>query len=292
MHLNNSVDTPELQNGTVESTGAWPFVTRKVAVHSDGRREVLSSRHHRKGLALAARIERRALASLWQPRELNWWIGTIFAIGAALFAIASVLYLTPDLAHSWAVEASGISALYFAGSIPFTTAAYLQLFQAANAPDWEHTSPRLRRRLWFGWRPRDIGWTSCALQFAGTLLFNINTFDGMNPDMSWFEEDLTVWIPNLIGSVLFLASGYLAFAETCHKHFAWIPQSLSWWITSFNLLGCVGFMVSAVFAFVSPQADGFGNASAAIVFTLVGALGFFVGSLLMLPESMKGLAHD
>jgi hypothetical protein len=261
-------------------------------VHSHGRRETLSSRHHRKGLALSASIERRILASLWQPRELNWWIGAIFAVGATLFAIASVLYLTPDLARRWDVEASGISALYFAGSIPFTTAAYLQLSQAANAPDWEHTSPRLRRRLWFGWRPKDIGWTSCALQFAGTLLFNINTFDGMKPGMSWFEEDLTVWMPNLIGSVLFLASGYLAFAETCHKHFAWIPQSLSWWITSFNLLGCVAFMVSAVFAFVSPQADGFGNASAAIAFTLVGALGFVVGSLLMLPESMKGQAHD
>jgi hypothetical protein len=283
-----SVDIPEHRNPSVESDGAWPFVTRKVAVHSDGRRETLTSRHHRKGLALTASIERRVRASLWQPRELNWWIGTIFAVGAALFAIASVLHLTPDLARRWAVDASGISALYFAGSIPFTTAAYLQLFQAANAPDWEHTSARTHRRSWLGWRPKDIGWNSCALQFAGTLLFNINTFNGMNPNMSWLEEDLIVWGPDVVGSILFLASGHLAFAETCHKHLAWKPESLSWWITSFNLLGCVAFMISAVFAFVSPQAGGISNTSAAIEFTLVGALGFLAGSLLMLLESTKG----
>lgn len=292
MRLKNSVDAPELQNGSVESAEAWPFVTRKVALHSDGRREILSSRHHRKGLILAASIERRILASLWQPRELNWWIGTIFAVGAALFAIASMLYLTPALARIWGIEARGIDALYFTGSIPFTTAAYLQLFQAANAPDWGHTAAPTSRKIWFGWRPRDIGWNSCALQFAGTLLFNVNTFNGMNPDMSWLKEDLTVWAPDMVGSVLFLASGYLAFAETCHKHFAWKPESLSWWITSFNLLGCVAFMVSAFFAFVSPHEDGIGDATLAIGFTLIGALGFLTGSLLMLLESTKsGTSH-
>jgi hypothetical protein len=196
-----------------------------------------------------------------------------------------VLYLTPDLARRWGVEAGAIGILYFAGSIPFTTAAYLQLFQAAKAPDWEHISTATRRRIWFGWRPKDIGWNSCALQFAGTLLFNINTFNGMNPNMSWLEQTLAIWAPDLVGSALFLASGYLAFAETCHKHFAWKPKSLSWWITSFNLLGCIAFMVSAIFAFVSPQAGGFGNASVATWFTLIGALGFLAGSLLMLPES-------
>jgi hypothetical protein len=288
----NSADTPGDRKEAVELEGAWPFVTRRTTVRAGGFREVLNSRHHRKGLARAANIERRVLASLWQPRELNWWIGTIFTGGAALFAIASVLYLVPDLARQWSVSASAVSALYFSGSIPFTTAAYLQLFQAANAPDWEHTSPRDAGKLWFGWRPKDIGWTSCALQFAGTVLFNINTFNGMNPNLSWLREDLTVWAPDFIGSVLFLASGYLAFAEICHRHFAWIPTSLSWWVTSFNLVGCVAFMMSAVYAFVSPQADGFGNASVAVAFTLVGAMGFLAGSLLMLLESATGLSPD
>jgi hypothetical protein len=61
----------------------------------------------------------------------------------------------------------------------------------------------LRRRQlqehvrWFGWSPRDIGWLSCALQFIGTLLFNVNTFDAMLPDLSWLSKTwpsgLQIW---------------------------------------------------------------------------------------------------
>jgi hypothetical protein len=289
----DSMIGPDDWDRLVESTGPWPFVTRKVALRANGLREVLSARHHRKGLAREVGIvERRVLASLWQPGQLNWWIGTLFALGAALFAIGSALYLSPELAHNWSVDAAGIGAAYFAGSIPFTTAAYLQLYQAANAPAWESAQQPAAGKTWFGWRPKNIGWTSCALQFAGTILFNFNTFDGMRTGMGWLEEELTVWAPDVIGSVLFLASGYLAFAETCHKHFAWVPRSLSWWVTSINLLGCVAFMVSAVYAFVPPQAGGFGDASFAVTFTLVGAIGFLIGSLLMLPESVTIRSTD
>ncbi|MCC0067551.1 MAG: hypothetical protein H6896_11245 [Rhodovulum sp.] len=50
--------------------------------------------------------------------------------------------------------------------------------------------------------------------------------------------------------MLFLVSGWLAFIETCHAHWAWRPHSLSWDITAINLLGCIAFMVSAVFGYV------------------------------------------
>ncbi|MEZ5502456.1 MAG: hypothetical protein R3E50_07250 [Halioglobus sp.] len=280
------------QGTIVESAGPWPFITQKVALRAGGLRETVSARLHRKGLAsTASLVEHRLLAGLWQPRRLNWWIGTVFALGAALFALGSVLSLAPELAHCVSMDNAAIGAVYFAGSIPFTTAAYLQLYQAANAPAWEagpQQPPRARR--WLGWRPRNIGWVSCALQFAGTLLFNINTFDGMRTDMGWLREDVAVWAPDVVGSVLFLASGYLAFAETCHRHFAWLPASLSWWVTSFNLLGCVAFMVSAVYAFVSPDPGGFGDGTLAVAFTLVGALGFLAGSLLMLPEAAPARA--
>ena len=135
--------------------------------------------------------------------DLNQWIGAIFALGAALFAAASGLSLMPQIAQHLALSDANINALFFAGSIPFTTAAYLQLVQAANAPTWEHPATGKKSFNWFGWRPRDIGWLSCILQFAGTLLFNINTFDGMRTDMSWVAIDLLVWVPDLIGSLFF-----------------------------------------------------------------------------------------
>ena len=127
------------------------------------------------------------------PRKLNWWIGGVFALGSLLFAVASVLSLNPTLAARFSLETESINAIYFAGSVPFTVAAYLQLFQAANVVPFETLNDAQPRRLrGFGWKPTDVGWLSCALQFAGTILFNFNTFDAMIPSLTWFEEDLVV----------------------------------------------------------------------------------------------------
>lgn len=119
----------------VEKAGPPPFITKRVFRRHDGSLRVWKSRHHRK--ALSQHEHERALQfhvwlrCLWMPRKLNWWIGIVFAIGSILFGVASVFSL-PPFAEQW--SAVTINAIYFSGSIPFTTAAYLQLFQAANAP--------------------------------------------------------------------------------------------------------------------------------------------------------------
>jgi hypothetical protein len=268
----------------LEERGPWPFVSRRLHQRADGALHVWQSRHHRKGLALLEPLELRPLhvlfrLGLWMPGELNWWIGAVFALGSFLFALGSVLALLPA-----PVPWLPANPVFFAGSIPFTAAAWLQLFQAANAPD-PATGAKPRRRILLGWRPRDIGWLSCALQFAGTLLFNVNTFDGMISGLPWWRQDVAIWLPDFLGSVLFLASGQLAFAETCHAWWAWRPRSLAWWVTFTNLLGCIAFMLSAFCAYVPRMPFPAVVAILSIIFTLVGAIGFFVGSLLMLPES-------
>ena len=205
--------------------------------------------------------------------------------GSLLFAVASVLSLFPLLAKAWSLDATQINAIYFMGSIPFTTAAYLQLFQAANSGQFQpdsSASPSHVKLL--GWKPHDIGWLSCALQFVGTILFNFNTFDAMLPSLTWFQQDLLIWAPNIFGSILFLASGCLAFVETCHAWWAWKPRSISWWVVFINLLGCIGFMASACLAIVLPGTPNIEVIHLSILFTLLGAICFFVGSLLMLPE--------
>ncbi|MGK7918267.1 MAG: hypothetical protein AB4038_22480 [Prochloraceae cyanobacterium] len=282
----------------VESSGPWPFITRRTYRRADNLHVVWQSRHHRKGLhrVKPSKLEAfgaRLLRSLWMPRQLNWWIGVIFAAGSLLFMLGSVSILVPGLAKKWSLDPSASNAIFFTGSIPFTSAAYLQLFQAANAGKFSPQGRLVRRpAVWFGWDPRDIGWLSCALQFLGTLLFNINTFDAMLPGLNWLQQDLSVWAPDLLGSFLFLASGYLAFIETCHAHWAWKPASISWWVTFVNFLGCVAFMISAMFAFVPPRMPSFDALTISVTFTLIGALGFLIGSLLMLPETaMPAKAH-
>jgi hypothetical protein len=159
----------------VETSGPWPFVTRRVYQAGDQGHDpstrIWSSRHHRKGLLLRAEREAEAVTVslsswLWNPRSLNWWIGSIFAIGSLLFAVASVLSLSPELAKAMSLDSLEINAIFFAGSIPFTTAGYLQLYQIANAGDFSAGQPQSpRRRAIIGWRPSDIGWLSSALQF-------------------------------------------------------------------------------------------------------------------------------
>ena len=275
----------------IEAAGPWPFTTRRTYRMPDASRFVWRSRHHRK--RLQTRVPERLRISLrwltgtfWRPGELNWWIAVVFALGASLFMLGCLLVLVPGFAAKLAFDESAVNATFFAGSVPFSTAAYLQLYQAANSgDDVQSGQTATRHRVLIGWFPNRIGWLSCFLQFLGTLLFNINTFDAMIPGLTWIEQDLRIWIPNVAGSVLFLVSGYLAFAETCHAHFALKPNELSWWVTVVNLLGCVAFMISAIFAFVPPEPFAFDALTISVGFTLLGAAAFLMGSLLMLPET-------
>jgi hypothetical protein len=274
----------------IAQSGAWPFVSRRVQQYADGALHIWQSRLQRKGLGVLEALDVDPLRvlfrlGLWMPGELNWWIGSVFAIGSALFALGSVLALAPAF-----LPGLPANPVFFAGSVPFTIAAYLQLFQAANTPDPSGPS-QPRRTVLLGWRPAEIGWLSCALQFAGTLFFNINTFVGMRSGLAWWRQDVAIWLPDFAGSVLFLVSGQLAFAETCHAYWAWRPRSLSWWVTFTNLLGCIAFMISAFFAYVPRVPFPFDTGVVSVVFTLLGALGFLAGSLLMLPEASAARAR-
>jgi hypothetical protein len=214
----------------------------------------------------------------WHYRlPLNWWIGILFALGSSLFALGGILVLFPVLAQRLALDTTAVNAVFFAGSIPFTTAAYLQLFQAANVGRPAPGSRSARgREAWLGWRPGDLGWLACALQFAGTLLFNLNTWDAMTTGLDWLRQDLLVWTPDMVGSALFLAAGYLAFGW-------WQPGRLPWWVAAINLAGCVAFMISAVLAFMPAAATDAVGMVISTWFTVIGAVAFGVGGLLLLP---------
>lgn len=271
----------------IEASGPFPFKTHRVFRHPGGLLQDWHSRHHRKKLLRPGPLGLKLLARLishgaWLPQELNWWIGVLFAIGAVLFCSASILCLLD-------VGTSAANVIYFLGSVPFTLAAYLQLYQAANTDPLPSEAKAVNNQpAFFDWRPHDIGWLSCASQFAGTVLFNFNTFDAMIPSLSWFGQDLLVWIPNFIGSILFLFSGYLAFIEVGHAYWAWKPRDLSWCITFTNLLGCVGFMISAVLAIGLPGQPNPLRMTLSVAFTLQGAVCFLIGALSMLPEA----SHD
>jgi hypothetical protein len=240
-------------------------------VREDGLVVRWESRRHRKHL----RREAAHGSTLWAPRARGWWIAVLFAVGSALFVLGALPSYVAAVGVRWD------SVTFFLGSLFFTSAAFLTYREAVDAaPVGENPS---RRRV-FVFQPRRIDWWASAVQLAGTLYFNVSTGAAMQVDLVAQSADRYVWRPDVIGSICFLVASALAWFEVCHGWIAWRPRSWSWWITLVNLLGSIAFGVSAVASYVIPATGALRDAAQANLGTLVGAMLFLVGALLLLPE--------
>ena len=268
----------------VRVEGPSPFVTRRSFTLA-GRHSTWRSRSHRKGLDLQQGPGDAPTRPFWHKSGYSWSIGALFALGSFLFMLASVLSLVP--AATTGVSALGANIVYFMGSIPFTAAAFLQLVQAANASDFagDRAAPGARRVVLFGWYPRNAGWLSSFTQFVGTLAFNADTLNAVIDPRGWLVKDAAIWLPDMLGSILFLVSGYLAFIEVSHRYWSWRPSNLGWQIVFINLLGCIAFMTAAVLGYFPPGPEAAWIVPVSTLHTLAGAACFLAGALLTCRES-------
>lgn len=266
--------------------GPWPFVTLHVFIRR-GRRLVWRARDHRKGLSPADRGVAAQRQPPWRRRWFNWLIGFLFAAGSTLFALGAALSLFP--AGAAAASPLAINLTFFAGSVPFTIAGYLQHFQSANAGAFPGEA-RGRRVALIGWRPRQAGWLSTLAQFAGTVAFNFNTGDAIRPPAGWLALDVAVWAPGFAGSILFLVAGYLAFIETCHAWWRWAPRDESWRLAAVNLAGCVFFLMSSIIAFGPGEPAPARLVWQSNVWLLLGSLCFLAGGGLLMREARRAPA--
>jgi len=224
---------------------------------------------------------------LWAPQRLAWWIAVVFIIGSACFAAGSFASNWPGYWPAGFVDGSSVNAVFFVGSLFFTTAAGLQLLEAINGDVADIVvSSRTHRRLWrwFAWKPHNAGYSASFIQFVGTLLFNVNTADAMLAQLSQPQAELLIWAPDVLGSICFLVASYLALVEVSHRFWSLQPNQLSWWIVIINLLGSIAFMLAAAFSFILPSGGGVEWLWGANFFTLLGAVCFLVASYLMIPE--------
>ncbi len=268
----------------IHVAGPWPFITFRSYTLA-GRHFIWRARDHRKGLERWARGLEHLPVPLWQTRGYNWLTGLAFAIGALLFMAGALLSLVPP--HALPVPSRDVGRLFFLGSLPFTFAAYLQLFQAANASVFSvkpQDAPH-QRVMVIGWQLHSAGWLSTFAQFLGTLAFNLNTWNALHTANTWRAQDIWVWTPDMVGSLLFLISGYLAYLEVSGGYWSWKPAALSWQIVSVNLMGCIAFMTGAVLSFSPerPEASWIGVVGNTHLFA--GSLCFFVGALLTMREA-------
>jgi nicotinamide riboside transporter PnuC len=97
------------------------------------------------------------------------------------------------------------------------------------------------------------------------------------------QQDRHVWRPDFFGSTLFLVASLYGILALGAPYLRLSPRSAPWWIAWLNMLGSVLFMASALAAYVLPSTGELIDSRLSIVGTLLGALCFLVGALLMFP---------
>lgn len=217
-----------------------------------------------------------------RPIRLNLAMASLFALGSACFALGSVP------AYANAVGPTTDSVTYFVGSIFFTAASSLQVVQA-QTPSMtgtdvaaQHVRSRLTLRAWL---PHDRGWLSAAVQFPGTLFFNVSTLATVAAvaySASVQQQERHVWRPDVFGSVLFLAASVLALLAVRSMR-SGAPRTWALTIGWINMAGSVFFLASALGSFLVPTSGDPLDVALAVGGTFLGALCFLVGALLMLP---------
>ena len=248
-----------------------PFVTFVEHRRPDGHLARWESRRHRKHLGDGP----AAGSTWWAPTARGWWIAVLFAVGSALFAVGAVQ------GYAAAVGATWDAVTFFAGSLFFTAAGFLSYREAVDAAP--PGSGATGRRFFVVQRHR-IDWWATAIQLAGTLFFNISCGYALQQNLTALAAHRHVWRPDAFGSICFLVASALAWFEVCHGWGAWRPRQWAWWITLANLAGSVAFGVAAVAGYISPATGQLNNADRSGYATFAGAVCFFVGALLLLPE--------
>lgn len=212
----------------------------------------------------------------WRPRELDWWVPTLFLVGSFAFAAGSF----PPYAQL--VDARVVGVTFFVGSLFFTAAAYGQFVQVINTGS--ESGSRHRVRL-VAWQPRRMLWWASLVQLAGTLFFNRSTADALLQSMSVAQVNRLVWAPDMFGSIAFLIASHLAWLTVRGRPWRVRRDDPGWWGAILNYIGSIFFMVSAIASVTLPTTGEVLNLAIVNSGTFLGAACFFGGAYLLLPPA-------
>jgi hypothetical protein len=183
----------------------------------------------------------------------------LFALGSACFLIG------PFPGYAQLVGASADAVTFFIGSILFTAGGALQT--------WIAIPERLSGAT------GKAAFRAAAIQSAGTLFFNVTTYQALHTSVSNPNYNRLVWRPDALGSICFLVSGAIAYRASA-RH-GWLPARAKpgWWEPAINLLGCIFFGISAIAGYLVPSTGSVLNLAAANWNTALGAACFFTCAL-------------
>jgi hypothetical protein len=187
------------------------------------------------------------------------WMALCFAAGSTCFLIG------PFPGYVELVGPGADAVTFFVGSILFTAGGALQTLLATP----QRRSPGAGRAAWW----------AAVIQSAGTLFFNVTTYQAMHTALSDPQYDRLVWRPDAFGSICFLVSGAIAYRASARHGALPARTGPGWWEPSVNLLGCIFFGVSAVAGYVVPSSGSMLDLAAANWNTVLGAACFLACAL-------------
>jgi hypothetical protein len=196
------------------------------------------------------------------------WMALFFALGSLCF------FIGPFPGYAQLVADAAVAVTFFVGSILFTAGGAMQ--------------------SWLAWPGRTSGaagraaWWAAVIQSAGTLFFNVTTFQALTTSISSSTYDRLVWRPDALGSICFLISGVIAYRAS-PRH-GWLPLRgrTGWWEPGVNLLGCIFFGISAVAGYVVPSKGSMIDLAASNWNTSLGAACFLACALATLRTGVSG----
>ena len=266
--------------------GRGPFVSSVQWRRPDGGTATWDSRNARKRGYIEVLVDgvvhriRTRPATAIRLIRVNAVAGVSFAVGGALFTLGAVL-------AQWSMSsASTIDLVFLCGGFFFSTGGYASIVQEINSPrsiDADGSLAETRWR-WWAYEPMRPGWVSAFVLFVGTLAFAISLVDVFLSSLSTKQQDHLIWVPEMIGCVLFLVSGHVAIEEICHGRFRLMPRSLGWWVVAVNQLGSILFFVSGLAAYVRPATDEVINTDIMNWGTALGAFCFSAAGIAQLFE--------
>src|SRR4051794_33689740 len=221
------------------------------------------------------------------------WMAALFALGSTCFLVGPF----PGYAQLVGAEADAVT--FFVGSILFTAGGAVQT--AIGFPDRRSrpagtaagprpacASPARRSRP-----AGTAAWRAATIQSAGTLFFNVTTYQALHTALSNPDYNRLVWRPDALGSICFLVSGAIAYRASA-RH-GWRPArgQPGWWEPSTNLLGCVFFGIAAVAGYLVPSTGSVMNLAAANWNTALGAACFLACAVatLLTGRTLKSARH-
>jgi hypothetical protein len=135
--------------------------------------------------------------------------------------------------------------------------------------------------------PDRAEWWAGVVQFVGTLMFNISTFEAMQQGLSATEAQRRVWTPDARGCIAFLVASGLAYADVRRPWLTWRPRDLGWSVATLNMVGSIAFAGSAIGAYVLPSTGDVASLVLDNLGTFVGGLCFLFGAVLLIPDEVR-----